>query len=307
MITYHTPVLLDQTIEGLALQPAGRYVDATFGGGGHAQVILDQLGPEGRLVGFDKDGTAAGNEPTDKRFQLVNHDYAYIANFIRYLHLAPLDGILADLGVASHHLDTADRGFTYRAEAPLDMRMDQESPTTAAQILNTAPTGELQRILGQYGEVKNARQVAQAIVEARQQQRLTTTGQLTAVLQQTIHGQDKLARYQSQVFQALRIAVNEELSNLKAFLQAAVPLLRPGGRIAVMTYHSLEDRLVKHFFKAGNFTGKPEKDIYGQEQAPLEPVTRKPLLPSDAEIAENPRARSAKLRIARKKAEPPYA
>jgi 16S rRNA (cytosine1402-N4)-methyltransferase len=307
MITYHTPVLLHQTLEGLALQPDGRYADATFGGGGHAQAILDQLGPEGRLVGFDKDGTAAGNEPADKRFQLVNHDYAYIANFIRYLDLVPLDGILADLGVASHHLDTANRGFTYRAEAPLDMRMDQDNATTAAHLLNSASPDALQRILGQYGEVKNARQVAQSIVEARQQERLTTTGQLTDVLQRTIHGQDKLARYQSQVFQALRIAVNEELSNLKAFLQAAVPLLRPGGRLAVMTYHSLEDRLVKHFFRAGNFTGKPQKDIYGQELAPLEPVTRKPLLPSDAEIAENPRARSAKLRLARKKAEAPYA
>lgn len=301
MITYHTPVLLQEALQGLALRPDGWYVDATFGGGGHAGAILDQLGPEGVLVGFDKDQEALANAPADKRFKLVNHDYAFLSHFVRYLGCYPLDGVLADLGVASHHLEEAERGFTYRADAPLDMRMDQSSRTTAADILNTAPEVELQRILGQYGEVKNARQVAKAIAEERKQTPLKTTGQLTALLSQTVHGSDKLKRYQSQVFQALRIAVNQELDNLKAFLEATVPLLKPGGRLVVITYHSLEDRLVKHFVRAGNFTGKPVKDLYGQIQAPLEAVNRKPILPPDDEVGANPRARSAKLRIAQKK------
>ncbi len=298
MLAYHTPVLLQASIDGLAIQPEGTYVDATFGAGGHSQAILDQLGPNGRLIGFDKDQDAVANEIQDNRFRLVNHDYAYLTNFLHYLGVAPVDGILADLGVASHHLETPERGFSYRADAPLDMRMDQENPLPAASILNTYPVEALKRIFGQYGEVKNAKQVASAIEEQRRQKPIETTGELKSILQETVHGQDKLNRYLSQVFQALRIAVNGELDNLKAFLEATPPLLKPKGRLVVITYHSLEDRIVKNFIRAGNFSGKQEKDLYGQVNPPLEPVNRKPDKPAEEEIQVNSRARSAKLRIA---------
>ena len=300
MLAYHTPVLLQASITGLAIRPEGTYVDATFGAGGHSHAILDQLGPNGLLIGFDKDEDAAANEIPDPRFRLVNHDYAYITNFLQYLGVAPVDGILADLGVASHHLETPERGFTYRADAPLDMRMDRENSLTAAIILNTYPLEELKNIFGQYGEVKNAKQVASAIEAQRRQKAIETTGDLTAILQDTIHGQDKRNRYLSQVFQALRIAVNGELENLKTFLEATPALLKPHGRLVVITYHSLEDRIVKHFIRAGNFRGKPEKDLYGQVNAPLQPVNRKPETPAEEEIQANSRARSAKLRIAEK-------
>lgn len=300
MLTYHTPVLLNAAIEGLAIKPDGTYVDATFGAGGHTEAILEQLGPNGLLIGFDKDEDAIANEIPDPRFRLVNHDFAYIANFLAYLDVAPIDGVLADLGVASHHFDTAERGFSYRSDAPLDMRMDRQSATTAAYMLNSYSVTALHEMLGLYGEVKNARQVAQAIHSFRKQQPIETTGDLTQILLSTIHGTDARNRYLSQVFQALRIAVNQELEHLKSFLKAVPALLKPQGKLAVITYHSLEDRIVKHFIRTGNFKGQPVKDLYGRVETPLLPVKRKPQKPSEAEIKDNNRARSAKLRIAEK-------
>ena len=302
MLTYHTPVLLSESIQGLAIDPAGTYVDATFGAGGHSQAILEKLGPEGWLIGFDKDADAMANEIPDPRFRFVNHDYAYIANFLHYLELAPVDGILADLGVASHQFDTPARGFSYREDAHLDMRMDTSNPTTAADILNSYSVEALKTILGSYGEVKNAAEVAQAIDAFRREKPIETTDQLIRILESTIHANDARNRYFSQVFQALRILVNEELTNLKTFLEAVPELMKPEGRLVMITYHSLEDRLVKNFIKTGNFQGKPVKDFYGRTQAPLKPLNRKPLKPSEAEIEANRRSRSAKLRIAQKTA-----
>lgn len=299
---YHIPVLRDQALEGLAIKPDGVYVDATFGGGGHAMALLDQLGPEGRLMAFDKDADSKGNQMDDPRFTLINHDYAFLKNFIQYLEADPVDGILADLGVSSFQIDTGKRGFTYRENAPLDMRMDQEASLTAKQVLNTYSEAELHRVLGQYGEIKNARQLAEAIVEQRQQKAFETSSDLLAVLEHTIHKQDKAKQYQSQVFQALRIEVNEELERLKTFLEKATEVLKEGGRLVVITYHSLEDRIVKNYFRTGNFQGKPEKDFYGNVLKPLEVVNRKPIEPSEAEQRSNPRSRSAKMRIAVKKA-----
>lgn len=302
MLTYHTPVLLSESIQGLAIDPAGTYVDATFGAGGHSQAILEKLGPEGWLIGFDKDADAMANEIPDHRFRFVNHDYAYIANFLHYLELAPVDGILADLGVASHQFDTPARGFSYREDAHLDMRMDTSNPTTAADILNSYSVEALKTILGSYGEVKNAAEVARAIDAFRREKPIETTDHLIRILESTIHANDARNRYFSQVFQALRILVNEELTNLKTFLEAVPELMKPEGRLVMITYHSLEDRLVKNFMKTGNFQGKPVKDFYGRTQAPLKPLNRKPLKPSEAEIEANRRSRSAKLRIAQKTA-----
>lgn len=299
---YHIPVMKEATMDGLAIQPDGTYVDATFGGGGHALAILEQLGPEGRLIAFDKDADSKANEIDDSRFTLINHEFAFIKNFLRYLDVVPVDGILADLGVSSFQIDATKRGFTYRSDAPLDMRMDQETQLSAKQILNTYSEAELHRVLGQYGEIKNAKELARAIVKYREDQPLKTSADLLAVLEKTRHKQDKTKKYQSQVFQALRIEVNQELEKLKAFLEKATEVLKPDGRLVIITYHSLEDRLVKNYYKTGYFSGKPEKDFYGNVLKPLEMVNRKPIEPEETEIVENPRSRSAKLRIARKKA-----
>ncbi len=298
---YHIPVLRDEALEGMAIHPDGIYVDATFGGGGHALAILDQLGPEGRLIAFDKDADSRTNQIEDPRLTLINHDYAFIKNFLHYLGVIPVDGILADLGVSSFQIDTEERGFTYRTESPLDMRMDQEATLTARQVLNTYSETALKQILGQYGEVKNARELAKAIVKQRETEPIENSTHLLAVLEKTIHKKDKINQYKSQVFQALRIEVNEELDRLKTFLEKATEVLRENGRLVIITYHSLEDRLVKNYFRSGNFSGKPEKDLYGNALKPLETVNRKPIEPSGEEKKANPRSRSAKLRIAVKK------
>jgi len=300
MSEYHTPVLLHESIEGLNIIPNGTYVDVTFGGGGHSALILEHLNNDGRLIAFDRDNEALENRINDKRITYVNHDYRWLRNFLEYYQAVPVNGILADLGVSSHQFDTAERGFSFRWEADLDMRMDGNIEQSAADVLNEFPESALQSIFTTYGEVKNARSLAQAIISARKLQAFKTTGDLLAVLDKVMHKSDKRNKYYSQVFQALRIEVNQELKSLELFLEQSPAVLAPGGRLVVITYHSLEDRLAKNFINKGNFKGKEEKDLYGRPIKPLETVNRKPILPGEIEIEENPRSRSAKLRIAQK-------
>lgn len=299
MSEYHVPVLLQESIEALNLQANGVYVDATFGGGGHAAELLKQL-EGGELFAFDRDDNTHDNRIEDERISYVDHDYRWIQNFLEYHQAAPVNGILADLGVSSHQFNTADRGFSFRYDSALDMRMDRDLPLTAADVLNQYSERNLQTILTRYGEVKNAKTLATTIVATRKFKAFNTTGQLIEVLDKTAHKSDKKNKYYSQVFQALRIEVNEELKSLELFLEAIPSVLAPGGRLAVITYHSLEDRLVKNFINKGNLKGIEEKDLYGRLLKPLDTVNRKPILPGETEIAENPRSRSAKLRIAEK-------
>jgi 16S rRNA (cytosine1402-N4)-methyltransferase len=298
-MSYHDPVMLAECIEGLAIKPDGVYVDVTFGGGGHSRAILEQLGPQGRLLGFDQDGDAARNCPDDDRFIFVPHNFRTMATWLRVEGFAQVDGILADLGVSSYQLDEAERGFSYRFEAKLDMRMNRDEGLTAADLLNTLSEQELQNLLGTYGEVRNARTLARKLVEARQNRRFDTISDLLAVVEPAVIG--PRLRYLSQVFQALRIAVNDEMGALRDFLQQSLAVLRPGGRLVIISYHSLEDRPVKQFMQHGNFDGKATSDFYGHIERPWTIETRKALLPSEQETAQNPRARSAKLRIATKK------
>ncbi|MBI1184218.1 16S rRNA (cytosine(1402)-N(4))-methyltransferase RsmH [bacterium] len=298
MTKYHIPVLYHQCLDALDIKADGTYVDITFGGGGHSRGILDHLGPKGRLIAFDRDADAAENGIDDARFTLVHHDYQWITNFLEYNTAVPVHGILADLGVSSHQFDTAERGFSFRQDAPIDMRMDKDIELTAAHVLNQYPVGKLQTIFTRYGEIKNARSLAQAVENQRRLSPFTHIAQLIDLLEHVMHKKDKRNKYLSQVFQALRIEVNEELLSLERFLEQVPNLLAPGGRLVVITYHSLEDRLVKNFIGSGNLEGRQEKDLYGNVLKPLEAVTRKPIVPTEAEIAENPRARSAKLRVA---------
>lgn len=299
MTAYHIPVLLNESIEALAVKPDGVYVDATFGGGGHSRALLGKLGPTGRLIAFDKDADALANVPRDKRLILVHNNFRFVHNFVKYHGYPQVDGILADLGVSSHQFDTGERGFSFRFDAPLDMRMNTLAGRTAADLVNDADEAELERILRLYGEVDNSRRAAQLICRAREAAPICTTGDLSRALESIL---PKLAehKYLAKVFQALRIEVNGELDDLEGFLQGAIRSLKPDGRIAVITYHSLEDRLVKNYFKAGNAKGEIERDLMGRGAAPLENVERKPILPKEEEIAGNTRARSAKLRVARR-------
>lgn len=300
MVTgYHIPVLLEEAIEGLAIQPDGIYVDTTFGGGGHAQAILNKL-ENGHLVAFDKDEEAKANEIQDQRFTLIQHDFAFMKNFLEYLELVPVHGILADLGVASHQFDEASRGFTYRSDAKLDMRMDTDHALTAAYILNHYDPQVLQTIFGQYGEIKNAKQLAFAIDQHRKAKPFETTDDLVKVVDEVRHGQDKEMKYLGQVFQALRIEVNGELKALERLLKQSTEVMIEGGRLVIITYHSLEDRLVKNFLRTGNFKGKATKDLYGNIHKPFEQVNRKPIQPKEEEISQNRRAKSAQLRIGKK-------
>jgi len=292
------PVLLSESISALNIQPGGVYVDATFGGGGHSSAILDSLSDKGRLIGFDQDADALENIPKDDRFQIAHSNYKYLKQFLRLYGHRQVDGVLADLGVSSHQFDEAERGFTFRQDSQLDMRMNQEGSKSAIDILNTYSTAELQEVLSKYGEVRNAKSVAQAISAERNIRPIQTSGQLLQVLGPWIRGQRN--RYLAQVFQALRIEVNDEINSLKIFLQEAIELLKPGGRLVIISYHSLEDRLVKHFFKSGNFKGELEKDFYGNILKPLRAISRKPILPTAEEITRNAKARSAKMRIAEK-------
>ena len=295
---YHTPVLLDESIEALNINPEGVYVDVTFGGGGHSREILKRL-DTGRLIAFDRDEDAAANAIDDKRFLLIQADYRYIKNFLRMHEAIPCDGILADLGISSHQIDEGIRGFSTRFDGELDMRMDHRNSRTAADIVNTYSAEELSTMFRNYGEIRNSYRLAAAIVQARDDKKISTTGQLQNIARDCApRGQEN--KYLAQVFQAIRIEVNRELDSLEEFMIKGMETLKPGGRMAIISYHSLEDRLVKNFFRSGNIKGIVEKDFYGNVNAGLHPVNRKPILAGQDEIKRNPRARSAKLRIAEK-------
>jgi len=298
---YHVPVMLKECMEGLKINPQGIYVDVTFGGGGHSLAILEKL-TTGKLFAFDQDADAVRNASgiTNRSFTLIEANFRYLQKFLKLHGVSRIDGLLADLGVSSHQINEAERGFSTRFEADLDMRMDRNLRVTAAQVLNTYEEKELHRILGMYGEVRNARTLAEALVSARVMQPFATISDLKAVLERFAkRGREN--RYYAQVFQALRIEVNEELASLEEMLPQASGLLGEGGRLVVMSYHSLEDRIVKNFMNTGNVKGNLEKDFYGNIVRPLEPVTRKPVSASEEEIKKNNRARSAKLRIAEKR------
>jgi 16S rRNA (cytosine1402-N4)-methyltransferase len=300
MSNYHEPVLLQACIDGLNLQPGGTYVDITFGGGGHSREILRQL-DGGKLFGFDQDADAKANAQAlaDPRLTFVASNFRNIKRYLRLYKAEQVDGILADLGISSHQIDTPKRGFSTRFDADLDMRMNQNADRTARQVVNEYSEADLHRILGMYGEITNARTAAGAIVSARSNRPLKTVNDLKAALQRYAP-RGKENKYFAQVFQALRIEVNEELQALEEFLEQVPDILKPGGRLVVMSYHSLEDRLVKNFINKGKFQGEVEKDLFGNEIKPLQSVTRKPIEATPDEIARNPRARSAKLRIAEK-------
>ncbi|MEM6317154.1 MAG: 16S rRNA (cytosine(1402)-N(4))-methyltransferase RsmH [Bacteroidota bacterium] len=298
MSDYHVPVLLEECLTALDIQSEGTYVDVTFGGGGHSKKILERLGVEGSLIGFDRDEDAAKNVPDDDRFHFAHSNYKHLKRFLRLFGFRQVDGILADLGVSSHQLDVAERGFSFRFDADLDMRMNQQADKTAIDILNDYDAADLQRVLGEYGEVRNAKTVAQAIVQERKRQSIKTSTQFLNLLGPLIRGQRN--RYLAQVFQALRIEVNDEIRSIETFLQESAEVLSKGGKLVIISYHSLEDRVVKNFLKFGNFEGKPEKDFYGNILKPFKMLTRKPILPSAEEIQRNPKSRSAKLRVAEK-------
>ena len=300
MSEYHTSVLLDESVSALVGSTDGVYADATFGGGGHTSEILSRLSINGRVLAFDRDSDAIANKPDDSRLTLIRSDFRWIHNHVLHQgYKDGIDGVLADLGVSSHQFDTAERGFSFRYEAPLDMRMNQEAERTAADIVNGYEYGELEKILRLYGEVDNSRKIAQLICRARETAQIVTTGDLGKAIESAL---PKFAEHKflAKVYQALRIEVNQEMKSLEKFLSGAAASLKPGGKLVVITYHSLEDRMVKNFIKSGNIDGKVEKDFYGNATAPLKAVNRKPILPQEEEIAANTRARSAKLRIAEK-------
>lgn len=294
---YHTPALLAETIDGLNINPDGIYVDVTFGGGGHSREILAQLGPKGRLLGFDQDLDAVKNSLDDTRFTFVRSNFRYLKNFLKYHAIEKVDGILADLGVSSHHFDEAERGFSFRFDGALDMRMNTASKLTAAVILNTYTEEQLADVFYLYGELHNSRKIARTIVQSRTKQPIERIFQFIEILK-PYFGREKEKKDMARVFQALRIEVNKEMEVLEELLIQSLEVLNKGGRIAILTYHSLEDRLVKNYFRSGNFEGKLEKDFYGNIIAPLKPVNNKVITASEEEINRNPRARSAKLRVA---------
>lgn len=294
---YHVPVLLKESVDGLQIDPDGIYVDVTFGGGGHSREILHRLGPGGKLYAFDQDTDALKNKPEDERLTLIHGNFRFMGNYLRYYHVEKVNGILADLGVSSHHFDEVQRGFTFQSDAPLDMRMNTSANLTAARVLNEYSESSLSMIFSQYGEIDNARKLANFIVTYRQNEVLKTNQDLIAAAGTCIPRFSE-NKYLAKVFQALRIEVNGELNNLRAFLEQSVRILVPGGRLSVITYHSLEDRMVKQFLRQGKFDGEAEKDLYGRVFLPLRALQSKVIQPSEAEIAANSRARSAKLRIA---------
>ena len=295
---YHNPVLVNESIEGLNIIPNGTYVDVTFGGGGHSRAILHKL-QEGRLIAFDQDSDSIKNTISDDRFTLVNHNFQFLKNFLRLHNASEVNGILADLGVSSHQFDVPERGFSTRFEAPLDMRMSLNQPTKAADIVNSYSEEELLSLFKNYGEIKNAKCFSRAIIETRKSHSIITTGELIDSVKKCIP-KIKRNKFLAQVFQALRIEVNDEMNALKQLLQQASDSLISGGRLVVISYHSLEDRLVKNFIKSGNFTGVVKKDFYGNPIVSFKSITRKPMIPDENEIENNSRARSAKLRIAEK-------
>lgn len=297
-MSYHNPVLLMPAVDGLDIEPHGVYVDVTFGGGGHSREILRRLGSAGKLFAFDQDEDALVNEIDDSRFVLIHQNFRYLRRFLRFYNVNAVDGILADLGVSSHQFDVAARGFSTRFEGGLDMRMSRQNMRSAYHVVNEYEELELRRVLSEFGELKNAPVLARLIVEARQKLPLKNTDDLKRVLLKTAPP-NKINKVLAQVYQAIRIEVNEEIEVLKEFLQQALEVLKPGGRLCVISYHSLEDRLVKRFFKNGMFEGEPERDVYGHFSVPFKTI-EKLLVPSEQEIERNSRARSAKLRIAEK-------
>ena len=300
--TYHIPVLLAPAVDGLDIRPDGIYVDATLGGGGHTREILRRLGPGGRLLGFDQDEDAERNIPDDPRFTFVRSNFRYLHNFLRYHGIRHIDGLLADLGVSSHHFDDSQRGFSFRFDGALDMRMNKRAGQTAADVVNTYDEERLANVFYLYGELKNSRKLATAISRARAQAPIATIGQFLDIVK-PLFGREREKKELARVFQALRIEVNHEMEALREMLLAAAGALRPSGRLAVITYHSLEDRLVKNLMKTGNVEGKVEKDFYGNVQTPFRLVNNKVITPDEDEVARNPRSRSAKLRIAEKRDE----
>lgn len=296
---YHVPALLDACMEGLAVQPAGVYVDVTFGGGGHSRAILDRLGKEGHLYAFDQDEDARANCVDDDRFTFVRSNFRFLKNFMRYYEVEQIDGLLADLGVSFHHFDDSARGFSFRFDGALDMRMNRSARTTAADIVEEYTQEQLADLFYLYGELRSARRIAEAIVAARRVQKIDTTARLVDVVMPCIDKRQEKKEL-AQLFQALRIEVNNEMDSLCRMLQQAAEVLRPGGRLAVITYHSLEDRIVKNFIKTGNVEGVVKKDFFGRVETPLQAVNNKVIVPEEAEVDRNPRARSAKLRVAEK-------
>jgi len=297
--TYHVSVLLKESVDGLDIQPDGIYVDATFGGGGHSREILSRLGKHGHLFGFDQDADAERNIVSDGRFTFVRSNFRYLKNWMRYYEVEAVDGLLADLGVSSHHFDDETRGFSFRFDAPLDMRMNKRAGMTAADVLNNYSEQQLANIFYLYGELKCARRLAAIIVAARQQQPVTTTGQLLALVEK-VFAREREKKEVTKLFQALRIEVNHEMTALREMLMGACTLLKPGGRLVIITYHSLEDRIVKNVMRSGNAEGKVSTDFFGRMSSPLHLINNKVIVPSAQEQESNPRSRSAKLRIAEK-------
>lgn len=294
---YHIPALLPQTLECLDVKPDGIYIDATFGGGGHSRAILERLGPEGRLLGFDQDFDAIANAPDDPRFTFVRSNFRFVKNFLRYYGIGKIDGILADLGVSFHHFDDPDRGFSFRVDAPLDMRMNREAPLSAADLLAGYDERDLISLFRTYTDLKNPGKVAKAIAAANASGSIRTTFQLADTVRPALNSKAE-KKEMAQVFQAIRIAVNSEMDALTGLLTAAPAILKEGGRAVFLTYHSVEDRLVKNFFRSGNAEGKVEKDFYGRVNCVWTPITRSPITADDEEVERNPRSRSAKLRAA---------
>lgn len=298
--TYHIPVLLHESIEGMNLRAKGTFVDVTFGGGGHSKEILRCMDSESRLFSFDQDEDAEQNIVNDKRFTFVRSNFRYLSNFLRYYGVDGVDAILADLGVSSHHFDDSERGFSFRFNGKLDMRMNKRAGMTAADIVNNYDEERLANLFYLYGELKNSRRIASVLVKARSQKKIKTIEEFLDVIK-PLFGKDREKKELAKVFQALRIEVNQEMEALKEMLNAATQALKPGGRLVVITYHSLEDRMVKNIMKTGNVEGKMEQDIFGRTNSPFKLVNNKVIVPSDEEIERNPRSRSAKLRIAEKK------
>ena len=299
IMAYHRPVLLNESIEGLNINPKGTYIDLTFGGGGHARLVLEKLGKKGRLFAFDHDPNAVQNAIDDQRLIFIAANFRYLQNFLRYYGISHVDGILADLGISSHQIDRPERGFSFRAESRLDMRMNPASRKTAIEVLNNTPEEQLYGIFREYGELKNTGRVVRSILSARKESPIETTGQLETILADLVPQQNR-SKFLARVYQAIRIEVNEEIDALGEMLVQTAGAMSAGGRLVVITYHSLEDRLVKNYMRTGNLEGELEKDFYGKPQTPWKLINRKVIVPGEEEIAENKRSRSAKLRIAEK-------
>lgn len=298
--TYHIPVLLEPAVGELDIQPSGTYCDLTFGGGGHSRHILSKLGADGRLFSFDQDRDTLSNAPDDERFNYVESNFRFLRSALRLRGVTQVDGILADLGVSSHHFDEVGRGFSFRGEGPLDMRMNQRGGRTAADVVNGYDADTLARVLKEYGELDTTWKIASCIERAREKAPITTTAQLVEAVRPCTPKRDE-SKFLTKLFQALRIEVNGEMEALKMALEQSLKVLRPGGRLVVISYHSLEDRLVKNFMRSGNFEGKIEQDFFGRQQTPFDLISRKAIVPSAEEVERNPRSRSAKMRVAVKR------